>query len=156
MWYSMYHCEHQHNDQCDHGVWLEMVVTLRIALVSAFTTATETTPSHYQTQLVFSTLSSSMDSGNYDQCSVTINSNNSLLYVEVTSLHWSMRVLQWVYKVRTTCVSTMVSLPALMPSQCSSLLDFFSIQSYIDPAITNFTIDTTLLSSCTDIKSPTL
>ena len=51
----------------------------------SFTTATETTPSHYQTQLVFSTLSSSMDSGNYE-CSVTINSNNSLLYVEDSTL----------------------------------------------------------------------
>ena len=39
-----------------------------------------TSPSHYQAQLVFSTLSSSMDSGNYE-CSVTINSNSSLLYM---------------------------------------------------------------------------
>ena len=46
-----------------------------------FTMATETSPSHYQTQLVFSTLSSSMDSGNYE-CSVAINSNSSLLYVD--------------------------------------------------------------------------
>ena len=51
----------------------------------SFTTATETSPSHYQTQLVFSTLSSSMDSGNYE-CSVTINSNSSLLYVEDSTL----------------------------------------------------------------------
>ena len=50
-----------------------MVVTLRIALVSAIITmATETTPNRYQTQLVFSTLSSSMDSGDYE-CSITIN-----------------------------------------------------------------------------------
>ena len=51
----------------------------------SFTTATEITPSHYQTQLVFSTLSSSMDSGNYE-CSVTINSNSSLLYVKDSTL----------------------------------------------------------------------
>ena len=39
----------------------------------------------YHTQLVFSTLSSSMDSSNYE-CSVTINSNDSLLYVEDSTL----------------------------------------------------------------------
>ena len=49
------------------------------------TAATETSPSHYHTQLVFSTLSSSMDSSNYE-CSVTINSNDSLLYVEDSTL----------------------------------------------------------------------
>ena len=47
----------------------------------SYTMATETSPSHYQAQLVFSTLSSSTDSGNY-ACNVTINSNDSLLYVE--------------------------------------------------------------------------
>ena len=51
----------------------------------SFTTATETSPSHYHTQLVFSTLSSSMDSSNYE-CSATINSNDSLLYVEDSTL----------------------------------------------------------------------
>ena len=48
------------------------------------TTATETMPNHYQTQLVFSTLSSSMDSGSYE-CSIGINSNDSLLYVDEDS-----------------------------------------------------------------------
>ena len=46
---------------------------------------TETTPRHYQTQLVFGTLSSSLDSGNY-MCSVTIDSENSLLYVKDSSM----------------------------------------------------------------------
>ena len=45
------------------------------------TMVTETSPNHYQTQLVFSTLSSSVDSGSYE-CSISINSNNTLLYVD--------------------------------------------------------------------------
>ena len=46
---------------------------------------TETASRHYQTQLVFSTLSSSLDSGNY-MCSVTIDSVVSLLYVKDSSM----------------------------------------------------------------------
>ena len=49
------------------------------------TTATETMSNRYQTQLVFSTLSSSMDSGSYE-CSIGINSNDSLLYVNDSAL----------------------------------------------------------------------
>ena len=50
------------------------------------TTATETTPNRYETRLVFSTLSSSMDSGRYE-CSISINSiDTSLLYVEDSAL----------------------------------------------------------------------
>ena len=48
------------------------------------TTATETMSNRYQTQLVFSTLSSSMDSGSYE-CSIGIKSNDSLLYVDEDS-----------------------------------------------------------------------
>ena len=108
----------------------------------SFTTATETTPSHYQTQLVFSTLSSSMDSGNYE-CSVTINSNNSLLYVEDSTLvneSTTVSVQGTNYMCNTnffTCTHALLHY-------------WFLFDSYIDPAITNFTIDTTLLSSCTD------
>ena len=49
------------------------------------TTATETSPNRYETRLVFSTLSSSMDSGSYE-CSISIDSNNTLLYVEDSAL----------------------------------------------------------------------
>ena len=49
------------------------------------TMATETSPNRYQTQLVFSILSSSMDSGNYE-CSITIDSVDSLLFVEDSAL----------------------------------------------------------------------
>ena len=49
------------------------------------TTATETSPNRYETQLVFSTLSSSMDSGSYE-CSISIDSINTLLYVEDSAL----------------------------------------------------------------------
>ena len=49
------------------------------------TTATKTMPNRYQTQLVFSTLSSSMDSGSYE-CSISIDSNDTLLYVDDSTL----------------------------------------------------------------------
>ena len=49
------------------------------------TTATETTPNRYETRLVFSTLSSSMDSGSYE-CSISIDSNDTLMYVEDSAL----------------------------------------------------------------------
>ena len=52
---------------------------------TSITMATETSPNRYQTQLVFSTLSSSMDSGDYE-CSITIISSNLLLYVEDSTL----------------------------------------------------------------------
>ena len=45
------------------------------------TPATETTPNHYQTQLTYNTLSSSEDSGEY-VCSITVDSMNSLVFVE--------------------------------------------------------------------------
>ena len=44
------------------------------------TAAIETSPNHYQTQLVFSTLSSSEDTGEYT-CAITVDSSNALLYV---------------------------------------------------------------------------
>ena len=40
----------------------------------------EILPNHYQSQLVFTTLSSSMDTGNYT-CSITVDSEDSLVYV---------------------------------------------------------------------------
>ena len=49
------------------------------------TTATETSPNRYETRLVFSTLSSSMDSGSYE-CSISIDSIDTLLYVEDSAL----------------------------------------------------------------------
>ena len=49
------------------------------------TTATEASPNRYETRLVFSTLSSSMDSGSYE-CSIIIDSNDTLLYVEDSAL----------------------------------------------------------------------
>ena len=42
-------------------------------------------PNRYETRLVFSTLSSSMDSGSYE-CSISIDSNDTLLYVEDSAL----------------------------------------------------------------------
>ena len=48
-------------------------------------TATETTPNRYETRLVFRTLSSSMDSGSYE-CSISIDSNDTLLHVEDSAL----------------------------------------------------------------------
>ena len=79
-----------------------------------FTMATETSPSHYQTQLVFSTLSSSMDSGTYE-CSVTINSGSSLLYVDNSTLvNESTTVnIQGIWHVQTY-------LPALPMHYCRS------------------------------------
>ena len=49
------------------------------------TMTTEISLNHYQTQLVFSTLSSSMDSSIYE-CSVSIDSIDTLLYVEDPTL----------------------------------------------------------------------
>ena len=49
------------------------------------TMATETSFNNYRTQLVFSTVSSSMDSGNY-KCAAIIDSGNSLLYVEDSTM----------------------------------------------------------------------
>ena len=49
------------------------------------TMVTMISTNRYQSQLVFSTLSSSMDSGSYE-CSIGINSNNTLLYVEDSAL----------------------------------------------------------------------
>ena len=48
---------------------------------SPHVTVKETSSSHhYQSQLVFTTLSSSMDTGNYT-CSITVDSEDSLVYV---------------------------------------------------------------------------
>ena len=44
------------------------------------TAAMETFPNHYQTQLVFSTLSNSEDTGEYT-CAIAMDSNDALLYV---------------------------------------------------------------------------
>ena len=49
------------------------------------TTATKISQNRYETRLVFSTLSSSMDSGSYE-CSISIDSNNTLLSVEDSAL----------------------------------------------------------------------
>ena len=49
------------------------------------TTTTVASPNRYETRLVFITLSSSMDSGSYE-CSISIDSNDTLLYVEDSAL----------------------------------------------------------------------
>ena len=68
-------------DTANVGSGSENATTPRIDI----TTATETTPNRYETQLVFSTLSSSKDSGSYE-CSISIDSNNTLMFVEDSAL----------------------------------------------------------------------
>ena len=91
------------------------------------TTATETSPSHYHTQLVFSTLSSSMDSGNYE-CSVTINSNSSLLYVEDSALVNESTTVSVqginIHAFMYVCLYTLVSMFAIVLRSCKYRVTF--------------------------------